>query len=44
MGRLDRLSPMPEELLAEDRVIGALPLGLTPERIKVFPVEEVFAR
>jgi zinc protease len=37
-------APKPEELLAEDRVIGAEPLGLTPERITVVPVEQVFAR
>ena len=34
----------PEELLAEDRIIGALPLGLTPDCITIVPVEEVFAR
>ncbi|HVS17970.1 MAG TPA: pitrilysin family protein [Planctomycetota bacterium] len=34
----------PAELLEEDRVIGAEPLGLTPERVRVVPVGEVFAR
>ena len=37
-------APKPAELLAEDQVIGALDLGLTPDRIKITPVEEVFAR
>jgi zinc protease len=34
----------PAELLEEDRVIGAQPLGLSPERIRVVPVGDVFAR
>jgi zinc protease len=36
-------SPKPEDVLAEDREIGALELGLTPERVRVTPVEAVFA-
>jgi zinc protease len=34
----------PAELLAEDKVIGARKLGITPEKVKVTPVEEVFAK
>jgi zinc protease len=34
----------PAELLAEDKVIGALKLRLSPEKIRVTPVEEVFER
>jgi zinc protease len=34
----------PAALLDEDRRIGAAPLGLGPEPIRVTPVEEVFAR
>ncbi len=33
----------PEDLLAEDRVVGAYELGLTPERIRITNVEDVFA-
>ncbi len=33
----------PAELLAEDRIVGAYDLGLTPERIRVTRVEDVFA-
>ena len=33
----------PDELLAEDRVAGATDLGLTPDRIRVTNVEDVFA-
>jgi zinc protease len=36
-------SPKSAEVLAEDREIGAVQLGLTPERVRVTPVEEVFA-
>jgi zinc protease len=32
----------PEELLAEDRLVGAYDLRLTPERVRVTPVEDVF--
>jgi zinc protease len=34
----------PAELLAEDKVIGARKLGVTIEKVKVTPVEEVFAK
>jgi zinc protease len=34
----------PADLLAEDKVIGARKLGIPAEKIKVTPVEEVFAR
>lgn len=33
----------PEDLLAEDRVVGAYELGLTPEKIRITNVEDVFA-
>ncbi len=34
----------PEDLLAEDKVIGALKLGIKPDAVKITPVEDVFAR
>ena len=34
----------PQELLDEDKVIGALKLGIKPENVKITPVEDVFAR
>jgi zinc protease len=34
----------PADLLAEDRVIGALKLGISSDRITVTPIAEVFAR
>ncbi len=37
-------SKKPAELLAEDEVIGALDLGLAPDRVRITPVAEVFAR
>lgn len=36
-------APKPPEVLAEDKVIGAKKLGLTPERVRITPVAEVFA-
>jgi zinc protease len=36
-------APKPDELLAEDALIGAEPLGLSAEKIRILPVEEVFA-
>ncbi|OAI40903.1 peptidase M16 [bacterium SCGC AG-212-C10] len=36
-------SAKPEDLLAEDRLIGALNLALTPERVKIVPATDVFA-
>jgi zinc protease len=46
----DRFSPIrydgekPPALLAEDMVIGALPLKIASDRIRITPIEEVFAR
>lgn len=37
-------APKPPEVLAEDKVIGTRKLGLTPERVRITPVAEVFAR
>ncbi len=37
-------SPKPEDVLDEDRAISAYDLRLSPERIRITPVEEVFAR
>ena len=34
----------PAELLAEDKVIGALKLNLSADRVRITPVEEVFAK
>ena len=34
----------PKELLDEDKVIGARKLNLSPERVRIVPVEEVFAK
>jgi zinc protease len=36
-------APKPDGVLAEDREIGTLQLGLTPERVRITPVEDVFA-
>ena len=32
----------PAELLAEDEVVGRYPLQLTPQRVRITPVSEVF--
>jgi zinc protease len=37
-------APKPKAILDEDRVIGALKLGLEPKAVTTTPVEEVFAR
>jgi len=37
-------APKPPELMAEDKIVGALPLGLTPEKITIVPVDQVFAK
>jgi zinc protease len=37
-------APKPPEVLEEDRVIGALKLGIRKEAVRVTPVDEVFAR
>ncbi len=34
----------PAALLEEDRRIGAMPLGISPERVRITPADEVFAR
>jgi zinc protease len=46
----DALSPIkydaekPKELLDEDKVIGALKLNIVPEKVRVTPVAEIFAK
>ena len=37
-------APKPAEIVEEDRVIGALKLGIRPEAARTTRVEEVFAR
>ena len=37
-------SAKPADLLAEDKVIGALKLGIAAEKVKVTPIAEVFAK
>jgi zinc protease len=37
-------APKPQELLDEDKVIGALRLGIKPEAVTVEPVEDVFGK
>jgi len=37
-------SPKPDEILAEDKVIGAMKLEIKPENVKIVPVDEVFAK
>ena len=37
-------SPKPDDLLAEDKVIGAMKLNIKPENVKIVPVDEVFAK
>jgi len=37
-------SQKPEDIVAEDKVIGAMKLGIKAENVKIVPVEEVFAR
>ena len=37
-------APKPAELADEDKVIGALKLGLRPDAVTITPVDEVFAR
>jgi zinc protease len=34
----------PQSLLDEDKVIGALKLNLSPEKVRITPIEEVFAK
>ena len=37
-------SEKPKEILAEDKAIGAMKLGIRPEAIHVIPVDEVFKK
>jgi zinc protease len=37
-------SPKPDDILAEDKVIGAMKLNIKPENVKIVPVDEVFAK
>lgn len=37
-------SPMPPDVLEEDKSVGAYDLKLAPDRIRITPIEEVFAR
>lgn len=37
-------APKPQEVLDEDKVIGALRLGVKPEAVTIRPVEEVFGQ
>jgi len=37
-------APKPESLLIEDRLIGARQLSVTPDSVRIVPVEDVFAR
>ena len=37
-------SPKPDEIMAEDKVIGSMKLGIKPENVKIVPVDEVFAK
>ena len=34
----------PKELLDEDKVIGALKLNIAPEKVRITPINEVFAK
>jgi zinc protease len=34
----------PKELLAEDKVIGALKLNIAPDKVRITPIAEVFAK
>jgi zinc protease len=36
-------APKPDDVVAEDRIVGALRLGLRPEDVVITPVESVFA-
>jgi zinc protease len=37
-------SEKPKEVYAEDKLIGAMKLGIKPENVKITPVDEVFAK
>jgi zinc protease len=37
-------APKPEDIVAEDKVIGAMKLGIKPENVTIVPVDDVFAK
>ncbi|HKS23236.1 MAG TPA: pitrilysin family protein [Thermoanaerobaculia bacterium] len=37
-------SPKPDDIMAEDKVIGAMKLNIKPENVKIVPVDDVFAK
>ena len=37
-------SPKPDDIMAEDKVIGAMKLSIKAENVKIVPVDEVFAK
>jgi zinc protease len=37
-------SPKPDDIVAEDKVIGAMKLGIKAENVKIVPVDDVFAK
>jgi zinc protease len=37
-------SEKPKEVYAEDKIIGAMKLGIRPENLRITPVDEVFAK
>lgn len=41
---MEYASPKPDEVYVEDRVVAVYPLGLSPETVRVIPVEDVFER
>jgi zinc protease len=37
-------APKPDDIVAEDKIIGAYKLNIKPENVKIVPVDDVFAR
>lgn len=37
-------APKPEDIVAEDKIIGAYKLNIKPENVKIVPVDDVFAK
>ena len=37
-------APKPDDIVAEDKVIGAYKLNIKPENVKIVPVDDVFAK
>jgi zinc protease len=37
-------SPKPDDIVAEDKIIGAYKLNIKPENVKIVPVDDVFAK